>query len=235
MNTLSPWNTQYAYEVVSTQNMYEQEPEVDNLVVFVHGNGRDGSDWSPYFETFSEQGVDMNRLWAISFDNSVMTHSALAEQLEDYIDNLFSWTGASSCSVVAHSLGVTVTRVWMEEYDRYDDVESFVGLAGANHGVTACPPKKIASALPVSNRFKPCQFIGSNLFRQPEIEELNETVGETPGDVDYYTIRGTKDVLFTGNVTSPRLEGATNVSVPLGHDELRVHPTVIETVGEWVL
>lgn len=234
MDHLTPWNTAHDYDVLSVQNMYTQDPSVDDVIIFVHGNGRDAEDWRPYFDAFFDAGVDKDRLWAISFDNSTMTHNALARQLEDFVKNLFTWTGATTCSIIGHSLGVTVSRVWMERYDRYTNVETFVGLAGANHGVTTCPPQSVVSLLPDSHKYKPCQMIGSSVFTPSEIETLNETVGETPGNVDYYTVRGTDDVFFVGDIDSPKLEGATNYKVQLGHDEVRESPKVIKKVCSWV-
>lgn len=205
-------------------------------IVFVHGNGRDATDWVNHFSYFTENGVSPSRLWAISFDNSNMTHDSLAAQLDDFVSRLLETIESDTISFVGHSLGVTVGRVWMEQYDRYENVQNFVGIAGANHGINMCGLCKVSENFPTSHRLKPCQTLGSSVFHTPPIEKLNEKIGETPGDVQYYTIRGTKDSYYTGCLMSPELDGAEeNVTLHTDHEGVREDEAAIKKVFEWVV
>jgi hypothetical protein len=69
-------------------------------------------------------------------------------------------------------------------------------------------------------------------FDDHPLARLNED--ETPGDVDYYTLRGTEDPLFWRCPESPALEGATNVALTTDHDGVRTARRAKELVFEWV-
>lgn len=228
-----PWGDDVAYSGVVGGSI---DRTVDTPIVFVHGNGRDATDWAKHFSYFTENGVNPSRLWAISFDNSDMTHDSLATQLEDFMSKLFDTVDATQISFIGHSLGVTVGRVWMVQYDRYENVKQFVGIAGANHGLNTCGLYKISEQLPSSNRFKPCQMLGSSIFYTPPIEKLNEEVGETLGETTYYTIRGANDNFFTGCIDSPKLEGAEeNVLLEADHEEVRESDESIKLIFGWII
>jgi len=232
MNTTIPWDDKVSYSGVVGDIPSSQ---VDSeLIVFVHGNSRDASDWKRYFSYFIDKGINPSRLWAISFDNSRMTHDDLSAQFEDFVTRCFNITGQNKLSYISHSLGVTVGRYWMDEYDRYNNVSNFVGIAGANHGLNVCGLCKLSKRLPKEHHLKPCQTLGTTIFKKPPIEKLNQSVGETPGDIEYYTIRGELDGLYTGNLNSPKLDGAeVNKSVWAGHDGARESTESIETVFDW--
>lgn len=225
-----PWKSSYSY---SGRSGSPVEGPVDAPIVFIHGNSRDATDWTKHFEYFMENGIDGDRLWAISFDNSSLTHKRLAEQLEDFISNLLELTETNSISIVSHSLGVTVSRYWMENYDRYGVVSTFVGIAGANHGLDVCGPYTMFDNIPEGRRSKPCQVLGSSLLQKPPIQELNEKTGETPGDIDYYTIRGTHDSFYTVSPDSPRLEGAENIILETDHEGVREDVEALELIYKW--
>jgi len=162
-----------------------------------------------------------------------LTHDALSEQLEHFVSSVLEYCGSDSISIVSHSLGVTVSRFWLEEYSRYEVVDTFVGLAGANHGLGVCGLSVASKSLPEHHRLKPCQTIGNSSLSKTPIEELNETVGETPGDIEYYTIRGELDSLYAGCLDSPKLNGAEeNLSLWVGHEGVREYP--VKQIYEWV-
>lgn len=228
-----PWDsTQYNYTGIVGDEGYEKSK---NATLFVHGNGRDATDWSTHFKYFTEKGMNGNELWAISFDNSKFTHSYLASQLEEFVENIFRYTEIENVSIISHSLGVTVSRYWLQKYDRYNDVNTFIGIAGANHGASLCPPKGLAMFLPESNRCKPCQSLSDKSITPTLVEELNNKVGETPGDVKYYTIRGSDDRFYRSCSESPRLEGAEeNIVLDADHDEVRKSVESLENQYKWI-
>jgi hypothetical protein len=121
--------------------------------------------------------------------------------------------------MLAHSLGVTVVRRMMFEHpDMYEIVESFVAIAGANHGTSVCKY--------VEDIFIGCDELHVGSFW---LQEINGPDGdlEATGPTRYMTIYdGTRaDIFFQGSsVDSPRLKGADNRKFPgLTHDELRVY------------
>jgi len=65
------------------------------------------------------------------------------------------------------------------------------------------------------------------------LSELNDN--ETPGEIDYYTIRGRYDSLFWVDQASPRLDGAVeNVVLPTDHNGVRDSAAAVERIFSWV-
>jgi pimeloyl-ACP methyl ester carboxylesterase len=156
----------------------------------------------------------------------------MAAQLDDFVGHVREETGTERVSLVAHSLGVTGVRYWLYEEDRYDWVESFVGLAGANHGTVLSSWAADAGMTHGAYRVSPFLRADYEDDADHPLGRLNED--ETPGDVDYYTVRGTEDPLFWQCADSPMLEGAENVVLPVDHDGVRTERRAKELVFEWL-
>jgi triacylglycerol lipase len=228
-----PWDPEGEYGGICGTHFFQDIPHRRNVpTVFVHGNTADASIWLPMMESFLERGDTGEDLWALTFRRSSPTHEEMADQLEAFVERIVEYTGYDVVDVVSHSLGVTGVRYWLDSYDRYDRVDTFVGLAGANHGSSRC--KRLARApLP----FGPAQ---TNRFLNPEelgdpdhpLARLNQD--ETPGDVDYYTLRATEDRYFRENPASPRLEGATNEVIETDHRGLLTTEAAVERTYEWL-
>lgn len=170
----------------------------------------------------------------------------------------------TTVDVVSHSLGVTGVRLWMADrrrYDwpsvaladdhpaarpRFDRVDTFVGLAGANDGTYTCGPCRKGSG-----SAEPCNVISPLCADEPgePLYDLNHygfdctdpdapcETNETPhGDrIDYYTIRGTADYFYADDPDSPKLAGAeSNVVINGAHNATRAGDTAIELIYQWV-
>jgi len=201
-------------------------------VVFVHGNQRDACDWTGYTDFFLNRSFAGDDLWAITFESGSPSHGEMAAQLDHFVAHVREYTGASEVAIVGHSLGVTGARYWLDRRDRYEWVDSFVGLAGANHGTVL--NSMAANVGLTGGTYKMSSFLRDDYERLGDhpLAQLNEN--ETPGDVDYYTIRGTQDPLFWNCRDSPALAGATNVALKTDHDGVRASLTSIEYVYEWL-
>lgn len=200
-------------------------------VVFVHGNGRDACDFDGHAGYFVERGYSGDALWAITFGRETSTHAEMREELDSFVERVRRHTGTERVDLVGHSLGVTGIRYWLAEDDRYEWVDSMVGLAGANHGTWTCGPGCAAGL--GSTRI--CDFLSHACADTPgrPLYELN--ADETPGPVEYYTIRGTDDDFFRTRPTSPELDGAENVVLDgADHDAVRTSDTTRELLFEWL-
>ncbi|WP_254545775.1 esterase/lipase family protein [Halomarina pelagica] len=202
-------------------------------VVFVHGNGRDACDWNPHAEYFLDNGYRGDELWAITFSEATTGHRAMVEQLQAFVSRVLAYTGRDEVALVAHSLGVTGARWWLRSYDGHERVETFVGLAGANHGLRlgtlCCRLGTTAGPLSV------CRVLRDDYERHADHPLSALNADETPGDVAYYTIRGTDDDLFWGCRESPALAGAReNLALRTDHEGVRASPEAIERVYDWV-
>jgi pimeloyl-ACP methyl ester carboxylesterase len=229
-----PWDAGGRYGGWGGHAHHGTDPGAERTpVVFVHGNQRDACDWERHAEFFLRRSYGGDALWAVTFREGSPTHPSMAEQLEEFVGRVREETGAERVSVVAHSLGVTGTRYWLYGYDRYDWLESFVGLAGANHGTVLSSWAADAGLTRGTYRMSPFLRADYDDDEDHPLARLNED--ETPGDVDYYTVRGTEDPLFWRCADSPSLEGAEeNVVLPVDHDGVRADRRSKELVFEWL-
>lgn len=201
-------------------------------IVFVHGNGRDACDFDEHAASFVERDYSGDALWSITFERETSTHEEMSEQLDSFVERVLEYTGAERVDLVGHSLGVTGIRYWLADRDRYGWVESLVGLAGANHGTWTCGPS--CAAGPGSTRI--CDFLSHACADTPgeALYELNEP-DETPGSVEYYTVRGSEDAFFRTRPQSPTLDGAENVVIEgADHDDVRTSEETKELLFEWL-
>lgn len=202
------------------------------IIIFIHGNSASSTQWYKHIAFFIEQSYPPEKLWAIDIKGSSITHKNYYENIENFVNTVQNYVGQEQISIISHSLGVTASRYWMSKFDTYNCVKSFVGIAGANHGMFMCPPKAFCEKLPPTSVLKPCQTLSKITIGKSEIEYFNDRVGETPEDIDYYTIRGSKDKLFSLNKNSPRLEGANkNAEIDTGHIGAKNEP--IDKIYDW--
>jgi triacylglycerol esterase/lipase EstA (alpha/beta hydrolase family) len=201
-------------------------------IVFVHGLQRDACDWQAHAEFFLERGYGGDDLWAITFREGASTHPEMADQLDDFVGRVREHTGSDTVAVVGHSLGVTGTRFWLAARGRYEWVETVVGLAGPNHGTvfnTWCVEAGLDGE---DYRVSPFLRADYDEYEDHPLAWLNRV--ETPGDVEYYTVRGADDALYWRCPESPELEGATNVVLETGHDGVRTARATKEYLFEWL-
>jgi pimeloyl-ACP methyl ester carboxylesterase len=201
-------------------------------IVFVHGAQRDACDWETHAEFFLERGYGGDDLWAITFPEGASTHPEMAEALDDFVGRVRERTGSDTVALVGHSLGVTGIRYWLAARDRYEWAETVVGLAGPNHGTvfnTWCSEAGLDS-----DEYRVSTFLRADYEEHGDHPLALLNRNETPGDVDYYTIRGADDALYWQCAESPELDGARNVVLETGHDGVRTARATKEYLFEWL-
>jgi pimeloyl-ACP methyl ester carboxylesterase len=131
-------------------------------VVFVHGNsdraagrGADGpAGWTAVIRQFLARGYSPAELYATTWGPAdparatEQVHSPRnVRRIRAFLEAVLAYTGAERIDVIAHSMGVTLARraILGGEMDGYalgppltGRVDAFVGIAGANLGLTAC-------------------------------------------------------------------------------------------------
>ncbi|MCU1590592.1 MAG: lipase [Frankiales bacterium] len=221
-------------------------------VVFVHGNNVDAADWYPVRDDFRAAGWSDQELWGVSYGgfggaNGTALHTANPERDTEHADNgddhstyiteddvnvsdLYAfitavqrYTGSQKVMLVGHSLGVTLARETMRLHaDVRRNVVAFVGIAGANHGTTFCPPGSEGNVVS-------CDEIAAGT---PWLARLN-AFGETYGPTKWMTVydgTGAGDPAFVGPTyaQSPALKGADNRQFPYTyHNDLRLDPSIV--------
>ncbi len=141
---------------------------VNQPVIFIHGNsdkavgtGTAGqSGWNASIEYFQSQGYKTSELYATTWGPADASMSAYQYHSKTYvmkvrklIEAVKAYTGAAKVDVIAHSMGVTLARKAilggyatdsLEGGQYYigppltASVDTFVGIAGANRGLTSC-------------------------------------------------------------------------------------------------
>jgi triacylglycerol lipase len=141
---------------------------VNQPVIFIHGNSDSAigtgssaaTGWRSSIEYFKTQGYTSAEIYATTWGpaNSVLAsqqyHSKeYLTRVRAFIQAVKAYTGATQVDVVTHSMGVTLTRKAIKGGAASDSlaggsynlgaslmssVDTFVGIAGANRGLTTC-------------------------------------------------------------------------------------------------
>jgi pimeloyl-ACP methyl ester carboxylesterase len=188
-------------------------------VIFLHGNND-----TPFPTTcnplgyihnlaqfFLDAGYSSRELWGLGYqgdqcdliasptNRSGFAHSTEANvpDLRAFVRAVLAYTGAEQVDIVAHSLGVTLTREWMRQDHAFRRVRALVAIDGPNHGIISCSPSPLNYfQLPSLGGFTPdsaiCLEYGSD--HTPLLTALNRG-REARGPTRYLVVRNT-DVDF---------------------------------------
>ena len=182
-------------------------------VIFIHGNndtpfptacnpfGR----MQAFAQFFADSGYGLGELWGLGYEGDqcdlgtdplrrssiAHTNAANVPDLRRFVAAVLKFTGAKEVDIVAHSLGVTITREWLRQDDAYHTVRRFVAIDGPNHGIINCSPNPANFyQLPGQGGFTPasevCVELGSP--DTPFLKRLNKG-DDTPGPTQYLVIR----------------------------------------------
>lgn len=230
-------------------------------VIFVHGNTVDHADWYPVRDAFKAAGWSDQELWALSYnglggngamltvsnperdaEHTEMGYDGATHQTDNdsnvadlyaFIQAVRQYTGSSKFTLVTHSLGVTLARKTLKVHPELrPHLLAFVGIAGANHGTSLCPPG--SETLIVS-----CNEIA---LGTQWLKDLNGSSGqdETYGPARWMTVYdntglGDPSYLTALYADSPALKGATNRRFPLTyHNDLRLQPRIITLYRQFI-
>lgn len=182
-------------------------------VIFVHGNNdtpfptacNPFGSVHAFAQFLANQGYSPSELWGLGYqgdqcdliqnptNRSSVAHSTLANvpDLRQFVQAVLAYTRAKQIDIVAHSLGVTLTREWLRQDRAYHIVRRFVAIDGPNHGIINCSPSPANYyQLPASGGFTPnsavCQEYGSP--DTPLLSQLNRG-SETHGSTRVLVIR----------------------------------------------
>jgi pimeloyl-ACP methyl ester carboxylesterase len=170
-------------------------------VIFLHGNGGTPYDtgcgmWPARIQAmaqyFADAGYSPSELWALGYqgtqcdlidhpaNNSSLEHTNTANvsDLRRFVSAVLTSTGAKKVDIVAHGMGVTLTREWVRQDGAQKLVRRFVAIEGPNGGMITCSPSpsnywQLAFVGGFTPNSPVCQELGSprTLF----LEVLNKT------------------------------------------------------------
>jgi pimeloyl-ACP methyl ester carboxylesterase len=160
------------------------------------------------------------------------------------------YTGSQQVDIVAHSLGVTITRKMLVEHPELrPDVLAAVMISGGNHGTSVC--RGIESSYYGCEEISPLEALksGDTMPGDPTqsngwLYNLNQA-GEAPGPTRWMSVYNgvdSTDPFFVSSpgvfddTKSPHLDGAVNVTCPKTyHNDERVRPDIVHTYLQFVL
>ena len=179
-NDLAPQGASYGGKVTDSDSI-TKEP-----VIYIHGNsdkaiGFSGSQigFTYSIEYFLSQGYTEAELYATTwgpaddFQASNQDHSkAYLTYLRAFVEAVLEYTGASKVDIIAHSMGVTLGRKVIQggtgnDHGSYNlgsslasKVDTFLGIAGANWGLTNCYTSSMYPTCASTNGLYPGYAIG---------------------------------------------------------------------------
>jgi pimeloyl-ACP methyl ester carboxylesterase len=157
----------------------------------------------------------------------------MSAELDDFVTNVRRHTASDRVNIVAHSLGVTGARYWAATTESYEHIDTFVGIAGANHGTIAARIARYLPWNPFSNTEAFLDPVAAKRDETHPLRELNRV--ETPAPTHWYTLRGLYDPLFADRTESPCLDGAIeNRALPVGHTDLLTDPDAHAITIGWL-
>lgn len=242
-----PMDSEWGFDLGGFGGEQKGKALVFNPVIFVHGNGEDAGYWQVALDTslridvpkkFKSSGYASQELWALSYNGArcgsqscQSANDVNVPDLSNFLEAVRAYTGAVKVDVVAHSLGVTVVRKAIYSHpELLDQIEDFVAIAGANHGVSGCRGQETT--------YYSCDETAPGT---PWLAQLNSwnpkgEGDESPGPINYMTLfdgTGVVDIFYsypTGeDAKSPQLSGALNKELPgtehytLGRGEVPVN------------
>ena len=182
-------------------------------VIFVHGNNdtpfptacNPFGSVHAFAQFFADKGYSPSELWGLGYqgdqcdlganptNRSSKAHSTVANvpDLRQFVQAVLAYTRAKQIDIVAHSLGVTLTREWLRQDNAFHVVRRFVAIDGPNHGIINCSPSPSNYyQLPAFGGFTPnsalCLEYGSP--DTPLLSQLNRG-SETHGSTRVLVIR----------------------------------------------
>lgn len=234
-------------------------------VIFVHGNNVDAADWYPVRDDFRAAGWSDQELWALSYNGlggsngTALTrtnperdaeHAAMGKDgvtyvteddvnvadLAAFISMVRAYTGSQEYLLVGHSLGVTLARETLRRHaELRPGLAGFVGIAGANHGTSFCPPGSPGNVASCDEIAAGTAWL-DRLNAPPADGGLGETYGPTCW-MTVYDGSGAGDPAYAGATyaQSPALAGADNRQFPgTYHNDLRLDPAIVTAYRQFL-
>lgn len=135
------------------------------------------------------------------------------------IESILAQTPVKRIDILGHSMGGLIGLYYVKKLGGADKVRKLIMMGTPIAGTWVALPGIASLGL----------FSSSSWQLLPRSDFLKElATGPLPPSVEYFTIGAARD--WVCPLASTRLDGATNVTVPLGHSSLVVSPEVYERI-----
>jgi len=114
----------------------------NDSVVLVHGNGGSSSDWDNTYDELISRGYSSAEIYQPNWGSSCVACNNHSGSEEYPVGNALLDAYSNSCTgkidVIGHSMGVTLAIKQIVDLGLSNDVDDFVGIAGAVRGLHSC-------------------------------------------------------------------------------------------------
>jgi pimeloyl-ACP methyl ester carboxylesterase len=202
---------------VSRRAFFEGLNESHPPVLLVHGFlGTRGSMY-PLERRLISDGICVFSFNLGTFNTRDIRRSAFL--IHRKIESIVAQTNVQHIDIVGHSMGGLIGLYYVKKLGGASRVRKLVMMGTPLHGTWAALPGVASLGL----------FSASSWQLLPRSHFLRElATGPLPHAVEYYTIAAARD--WVTPLPSTRLDGATQVTVPLGHSSLVVSEEVYEHI-----
>ncbi|RFF29213.1 esterase/lipase family protein [Wenzhouxiangella sediminis] len=196
-----------------------------DAVVLVHGNAGSPGDWSETYGELLASGYAAGEIqrpdWGSKTCAACNNHSGSEEEpVVDAIVEALAVSCSGKIDIIGHSMGATLAAKQVVDYGLADDVDAFVGVAGAFRGLWTC------GTYPWNVWNSTCGYWGLSVG-SPFLDWLD---GKPLGN-RVYSIKSWSDqvvcttgVCTVGGVHSSRISGEdASYSFPYGHFGLQAY------------
>jgi triacylglycerol lipase len=142
---------------VSVASLSASAACLDNIVM-VHGNTGYPSDWNNTVSTLKSRGYVDSQIYRPSWGSKTNAgsndhNSTNTNVVKSALQSAKSASCTGKIDVIGHSMGVTLAMKAINELGYSGNVNTFVGIAGAQHGLNSCGvyPYNVISATCGSN------------------------------------------------------------------------------------
>jgi len=195
-------------------------------VVFIHGNSDRAlgagtlTGWTSSLAYFESHGYSRAELYATTWGPADANQASLQQhskanvlRTRRFLEAVLAYTGAGKLDVVAHSMGVTLARKAIlggsaDDQGAYSvgaplggSIDTFVGISGANLGLTSCFAAVAVPTCDAQNGLYPGTLVGTAVIgRSAFLDNLAATSGYE--GAHRYTLYSTADEIigFGGGV-----------------------------------
>ena len=166
--------------------------ECRDAVVLVHGNSGYPADWNNTYDRLLSEGYSKDEIfrpsWGYKLWPTYNNHRGIEEgPVEDALEEALEASCTGKIDVIGHSMGVTLAAKEIIKLDIADQVDTFVGIAGAWKGLWSC------GVYPYQVRVPTCGYNGLSI-NSPELRYMD---GEHLAD-KVYSMKSYVDEIVCG-------------------------------------
>src|ERR671918_701180 len=135
-------------------------------IVFVHGGAGSGAQYETQARRFSSNGYPASAVYAFEYDSSFATNTfaQVISRLDTLVDELRAEYGVDGVYLLGHSLGTTVSNLYLSVPARAAKVAKYVGIDGASN-TSSCLTTPTLSCLGIFQGTNTTGNVGNNNVR----------------------------------------------------------------------